>query len=317
MKKKFNYLPLIEAIFYVFVAICFYRFLWMFLIDIASKHDGGAPFYLFPTIYPRYLLMALHIYALFILHHLIRPYSAEGRRKTCLINGIILGALGLLLLIVCIVKIATGNAPIDSFWNISLMVVFDCPVWGVLYAFFGALMFFYAKKYMVKDETIYREKKGNIVLRFFRAFGAGAYTVFSLFYSGDFVSSILTFDHSFAHFWSMVPIYLIIMLFPASLIFYELVYNKENFDYVAKKRWQLLSSTILLGVILVSVVWLLIAKAVDPDFLTESGTALFPIEHMLFGIPAVGPIIALLFVGVASCLSIVNFIKPEKKEEAE
>ena len=53
MKKKFNYLPLIEAIFYVFVAICFYRFLWMFLIDIGSKHDGGAPFYLFPTIYPR------------------------------------------------------------------------------------------------------------------------------------------------------------------------------------------------------------------------------------------------------------------------
>ena len=64
-------------------------------------------------------------------------------------------------------------------------------------------------------------------------------------------------------------------------------------------------------------VWIFIASKVDPDFLTEAGTSLFPIEHMLFGIPAVGPIICLLFVMVASIISILNFIKPEKKEEKE
>ncbi|MBP5091620.1 MAG: hypothetical protein J6328_03575 [Bacilli bacterium] len=312
--KKINYGALAEGIFFAFVSLCFYRFLWMLLIDIGSKHDGGGGFYLFPTIYPRYLLLVIHVYALFVIHHLRHPHSERLHRLTFKVNGIILAALGFLLTLTSVIKIFTGNAPIDSFYNISFMFTLDCPIWGIIYAILGLLLFFYERKYYKAEDEVYEEKVGNPILRSLKNVGKGIYVVFALFYTGDFISSPMTFDHSFTHFFSMLPVYFLIALFPASLIFYEFVYKKKSFDYVAKKKWELLASTILLGVLLVSSIWILIANSVDPNFLTEGGTALFPIEHMLFGIPAVGPIIAIIFVGVASCLAIVDFMKPEKKE---
>ena len=170
--KKLSFLTVFEAIFYGFVSICFFRFFYYLLIDIGTKHNGSWGFGLLTTMYPVYLLVATHVYALFVLHHAKHPHSADGFKKTFFINGIILASLGFLLTLVSVVKMIDGSAPIDNFYNISFLFKLDVPVWGILYAFFGLAAFLYAKKYLAEEEERkYEAKEGNYAQRFFLSAG--------------------------------------------------------------------------------------------------------------------------------------------------
>ena len=312
-KKRFLLLAL-EFVFFCFLSVQMYHFFWMLLEDYGTG-AFGTHFGFFGKYYPYYLSVAIGIYLLIVYHLLLHPTSFKRKKLTFMVNGLILAALGFALSLIVVLKMANGSyRPVMS--EITFLFPLDLLIWGIIFAGIGGLFFFLGKRYQDEGEEAYKAVDGNLFTKIIKCIFRPIYVLFTMFYSGALIYRVATFDLGFEHFFPMWGVYTLMACPAICLGLYEWVY-KEMKSEERKIMFQFKATWISALVTLLSFVWVFISSKADPDFLTESGTALFPLDHMLMDSPPFGVLFAFLFPVVACIASIFHWIKPAKKDSGD
>ncbi len=320
-------------IFVAFVACNFQRFIAFLIQDVGTYiRDVNSAFGLLGSYYPYYLWNAINVYLIYVLYLILFPHSYEGKKKTYLYNGLILAGLGFLLTLLIVIKWISGDYPRAIMRSATFLYPFDCALWGVIIAAFGALLFFYGKKYYQEEpaENFFPKAPYPFLLRGFFHFFRGFYLLVALFFFGDVFFYFLSLDWSCSHVSGEIVLLLLISLPVLGVGAYFFGFKDQKDPLIAKKV-QFFASIGLLGLSIVSLVWLLINEAVDPNFLTEISTPLFPFDHMKMSAPPLGPILCLAWGFVGSLAGLCHWLidrfllkkvpaeapKEEPKEEKE
>lgn len=307
-KLRHRILSLALILLFLLVGIWVYHTFFFFLNDFGSGDKLGQSSFAFLSDYLIYYLSTLiGIYLVFVIYYLVFPRSLEGKRKTLKVNGIILSGLGLVLLIMSIIKVAGGTFSIIE-GTVTSLFPLDVILYAVAYILFGSFMAVYGFRfYKELDGDTYYPVSGPLWKRMIDGFLKGTFAVFALYYCGALEEMWFTFDYSFDHVWAMIGVYLL-MAFPLVEMGFYLFGYKSRFGEELKKRLyqrNICCLFFMIGLALVAWVW--IAETADPNFLTEAGTALFPLEHMLAESPAFGVIFAIFMSLVPPCVAFVSY----------
>lgn len=269
-----------------------YMLFMMFLNDYGSYDSAvGGRFGQFIVNAPFYFNVVVWIYAVFATHNILYATSYQKSKKAYMGNGLSFTILGFLEVLLSVVYLFNGTySRIGG--RINAIYPVDLIIYGLFFAFFGCFLYFYGQRFLKEKESYPQKSLKPVRLRPGRAFARGFYLVIALYMLGGLCFSFITFDTSFDHFAGMLGVYLAMALPWAALILYEFFYRSEP-DWEKRKRKQWIYSTIILGSGLLLFAWIMIAEAADPNFLTESGSALFPLDHMLMESYAFGPFFAL------------------------
>jgi len=290
---------------FLWVSRFFYVTFWLLLEDYGSG-EGGGHFALFSSVYPFYLHTLTLFFALFA--YSFTAFSPLKRKaKQCRIYGSILIALGIILLIALISKLVKNEY---YFGMLSLTEMFpgDLIAYSLIFVILGALAIVYS--FRLKEVSLNRPSEKRIK-RILRRVLVVFYVIFTAFYTGDLIALPMTLDRSMKYFGGMFAVYLLMSVPIASIIIYGFFsYYKEE------EWWQSLHSKIITLVIPLTALilggWILIFEVFSPNFLTEAGTAVFPLDHMLQDSIAFGPIVVLSLSLLGPLMSFL-FSLPHKK----
>lgn len=321
MLKLRTIYKILFLIFLCFVACNFQRFIAFLIQDIGSYTMGkSSGFDLLSTYYPYYLWNAINVYLAYVLYLILYPHSYEGKKKTYAINGIVLAALGFLLTLLIVIKWIDGNYPRAIMKSATFLYPLDCAFWGILIALFGGFLHFYGRKYYVEEpEGNYFPKAkmplyGKIPLVIFLSL----YLLVALFFLGDMVLFFNSLDYSFSHPFGELIVFLLISLPVGGVGIYYFAY-KEQRDPIKKEKICFFGSLGVFLLTLLTFLFLLINEKVDPNFLTEIATPLFPFDHMKMSAPALGPMLCLILPALASLggllYSLILKIKKKGKKQ--
>ena len=313
--KKFitrrNIYLLIEFISLLLAGYNTYRAFWFLLNDYGS---GNFPskFGQFSTNLPFYLYTIISIYFVIFIHHLLHPKLKKEYTKKILINGIILSSLSLVVLIYTFILIG-----LNKYYLIMSNVTPLFPLDIILYSFiiisYSIYMILRREKIVDKNVTriyfVEQNNKKRKTLNILKPIGL----VFSLYYIGLNTMFFVTYDYSFKHFLPMTFVYILTFIPLINIVIYELFYELKN-NEVKQKLW-LLTSFITIITTTLCLMIIFLSEIIDPNFLTYSGTALFPVDHMLVDSPAFGIIITSVLIYSFSIPSFIFYLSKKKNNE--
>ncbi|MCQ2742339.1 MAG: hypothetical protein MJ239_03465 [Bacilli bacterium] len=304
MKKKVIFYA-IEAVLYCFASLA------MWHLFVALLQDIGSEFAMIKYAAPHYLLCLTTIYSLFVFHLFVRPRSKEGLVKCSKINGIILGVLGLAIIGLSVAGIASGQYGSIVTGGISALFPLDHMLLGLLFAGAGVLCFLSSRLFDF-DELTYVEKPKSKVWDIFMHILIPIYTLVALFFFGDILYFFYMFDYSFVNFLPMLVVYAMCLIPTVWAAIYEWWYSSKE-DEIAKQLLGLKLSYVALGVNILATALLILAIFVNPLFIAESGTALFPGDFMIS--IQFGPIFLSIAAIVTPIVAFSKNVKMDKKEK--
>lgn len=293
-------LRIIEPILFVLAGLAFFYFVYALAAD-------GQDFSHLGKMLPFYLALLSPTYVLFLVHLFLYPRNAAALKKTYFGNGIALVALALIGLVMIIVLLANGTYhglvqgwltplfPLDAL----LILLAD----GVL----GGFLFYRARGF--KDEGyLYFPYRHGRARRILSSIFRPIYVLASEYVSGAFLFGFGIANYSSPTFGYMIPVYLLMLLSPLALAYYEFFYKPKQGKFTCpcvqrKGAIVLLSSTLILGIL-----WLLFSQ-INPNFFVDNATGYFPIDFMMSINAAPIVILAPLF-GAGATALIASFLPP-------
>jgi sensor histidine kinase YesM len=281
---------------------------WWLLNDFCAGADGSKGAYL-STYYPYYLTVIESIYVLFAVHALYRPAPGKDPAKHLFLHGILTTSFSAILLILSVIKLIQGKYYLGMA-TLSAIFPVDLFLFQGLFLSLGILALVFHKKVDLSGTSLPLTTKP--VFQVLRNIGFGILIIFTLFFTGAALNTLWTFDTSMKYWGPMFFVYLDLWLPLALVLVYELGYLTRK-EPVAQTRFQILSSAILGGISLILFVGILISEKIAPNFLTEAGTSLFPVDHQLMSSKAFGPILLLLLTLIPSLSALIQGILKQKK----
>lgn len=285
-----NYIYLIEkiiwVIFFLYTSYLVYMGFWCAIQDYASG-DVNQKFGVFNYMYPYYLSIFSSLFSLFTIYGFFHQ-KTKYNLITLIIKHAVVFTLNFVSFIFLFVNIKT-------FLNIKPTILFpyDIIVFSILWPVFLVMSFILnlknKKEYKEKNKLYITIPKNTIYI---------IYTLIVMFFIGDLLCIPLTFDTSFEHIIGCLPIYLLMILLVFNLFVYEFLFKcKDDFIYIDndnnsnklnKKDYKTLTiysiSTLILSILFL--IWIFIYESKHPNYITESCTAMFPLDHMLMRSPA-------------------------------
>lgn len=235
---------------------------WGFTYDVGS---GLA--YLLPSL-PCYLCFVALLPSLaYFLFFLIKKIERDEPKKGLFLGfGAYLAAIGLAIVVTDVALLM--NKTFDSLFSgrYTACYPFDTILFAFIACFLGGFLFYAGLR-----EPRQEKKKGS-PLGVAVGVLMGIAAVPALFYAGDLVLSAYTFDRSFDHFLSSASVYLLMGEVVAMPLYYLFRPKKAKYDVIA--------SSVFLGIGLILMAYFLIAYALDPYFINESLVANFPLDFM-------------------------------------
>jgi hypothetical protein len=290
------------------VSVASYEGSWWLLNDLCAGPDGSKGAYL-STYYPYYLTVIESIYLLLAVHALYLPAPGKDPSKHLFVHGILLTSFSAILLILSVIKLIQGKYYLGMA-TLSAIFPVDLFLFQGLFLALGILALVFHQKVDLSGTSLPLTTKP--VFRVLRNIGFGIILFFTLFFTGDAVNTFWTFDTSLKYWIPMFFVYLDLWLPLAIVLVYELGYLTRK-DSLKQNHFQVISSAILCGISLLLFIGIVVSEKVVPNFLTEAGTSLFPVDHQLMSSKAFGPIILLLLTFIPSAVALIQGVLKQKK----
>lgn len=298
-----RYLKIAETILYIYASLLFFYFVYIFAADF---QDFSHTFKMAGA----YLAFLLPTYLLFIVHLLLYPKTPSKLKKTYQINGFVFAGVAALSLLLIIINLATGN--ITSFVEGSLTSLYPCDVviLDVINIALGVCLSLFGAKLFPADGALYCPSDIPLWKTIVRSILRPLYVFFSLYTLGAFLFGLGMAYYSGAYFGYMIPAYLLMLLAPAFLGYYEWGYREVPEEQRSKKR-SVLYFGISFGSVTLLAIFHFVFLALQPDFFLEQAIAYFPLDFMGSVNAAPLVLIAPLFIASLTGLLVSLFQKAE------
>lgn len=294
---------------FLFASYLLYFGFWCLISDYASG-DIGQSFNVFKYMYPFYLDVVSFILSFVILYcafHVRKSKHFKSKTFSLLVIGVILN---LVSYIIDKVNSSTLNDikptvfyPLDI--NTAHIVSFF--VFG-----FAILVLLFSKGIELKPHPIVGTIKGLIYFVFM---------LISMFFVGDLECMYFTFDTSLKNLVGVIPIYGLMVLIVLNFLVYELFKCKFDISLnnLTKKQYINFINYCLIVLLLTVIffLWIYFYEKSNPNFVTESCTALFPVDHMLMHSKAYGIILLTALNALPSLLAGIYMLVKKSKATIE
>jgi|GEM_PF-5671336 len=310
--RKIAFLVAELLLFLVFVREV-YPFFFTLLLDFGSGANGTS-FALFSSEAPLYLEFLTLFYALILVRYF--SYSRNPGKKTLArVHGAVLLALSLLLFVLALLGLVrkTAHNAFFSFYPGFLLFT------SLLKAAFGFLLLFFPRFFVVSEglpspmerpkvQTI-QESCFDPVIFLFLSYYVSVFSKAS-FYSGWTSNGNHALGLTGFFLWILLALFFLLSRFVGEYLFFE---------QRVPRGFRLAVSGAVLGLDFVFLLWMFLAEKADPNFLTESLTALFPADHMMIDAPAFSVLILFFTLLVSSLyfLLVSLFGQTRRRKEEE
>jgi hypothetical protein len=303
--KKRTLLLILEGLMFAYCGISLFYFVWFFI------QDFGSDFAFLTKYIPFYLVNIIPVHLLFVLHLSLHPVSYKRKKLMLMVNGAVVAAGGFLTSLSIAILLFRGTYPSIIMGGVSYLYPLDDLILGLIYSICGFFIYFYGRtKYTGLDDAfpVKRDPIGLLILRdVFRPL----YVLIALFFMGDLMHFFVTLDYTGINAGAMMSVYLLMILPLVGLGLYE--YGYLEAPAAKKPARQLVYSVSLTAAALILTAWFWIGETVRPDFITESGMALFPIDFMK-SIPF-GPFFLFALAYSAPLAAFIRYLMPEKTKK--
>lgn len=300
--KKRTLLLILEGLLFAYCGICLFYFVWFFI------QDFGSNFAFLGKYLPFYLVNALPIHLLFVLHLSLHPISYKRKKLMLMVNGGLVSVEGFLVVLLIAIYLMRGIYPSVVMGGVSYLYPLDDLLLGLIYSACGFFIYYYGRKKYAGLDEVFPTKREPIGLLIIKDVFRPLYVLVSLFFMGDLMHFFVTLDYSGVNAGAMTSVYLLMALPLVALGLYE--YGFLEAPVEKKPKRQLIYSVSLVGAALILTTWFWIGERICPDFITESGMALFPIDFMK-SIPF-GPFFLFVLSFSAPLVAFVRYLRPEK-----
>lgn len=290
---------------FLFASYLLYFGFWCLISDYASG-DVGQSFNVFKYMYPFYLDVVSFIISFVILYnafHVRKSKHFKSKTFSLLVIGIILN---LVSYIIDKINSSTLNDikptiyyPIDI--NTAHIVSFF--VFG-----FAILVLLFSKGIELKPHPFISTIKGIIYF---------VTMLLCMFFVGDLECIYFTFDSSLKNIMGVIPVYGLMILIVINFLVYELFKCKFDISLnnLTKKQYKNFFKYCVMSFLLTIIFffWIYFYEKGNPNYLTESATAMFPVDHMLMHSKAYGIILLTVLNALPSLLAGIYMLFKKNK----
>lgn len=292
-----------------------FRFLWAILVDYGSGNHGTS-FALFTSQYPFYLTTVTMIYLFFVVYFLLYPKTKTRKRINFIANGSIIALLGAANIVAIVLKLLSGEYYffMDSFTSVYESHPLDLLIYSGLYILLGLFFIIYGSHFYIpwSDDRPNVELKGVLPYRILKKILAGFFFLVAMYYFGAFIYGFATYDKTNRYLFGLIPVFVLMFLPFLAFLAYFVLYNDffipsyQRRDIREERKIQLKYSLIYLVITLIVDAWIVIYEKSHPNYITESMTALFPVDHMLMGSLPLGVLIPSALMIITCLMSLLH-----------
>lgn len=300
MKKV---ITIFELILFFITGRLMYQGFWLMMVDYGSG-DVNQSFNLFKNVYPYYLWLALSIYLLFVLYFILHNKNMNRRKLTLRINGIILLLLCVFELLSIFLKLSSGKL---YFYMTSMTYLYPLDMIIMVSIYLAISIVFII--FSFKQTKLYFNESKKLHIPVLHDFLTGLYILVLLFFVGDLLCIYKTFDRN-KNLLGVLPVYILILLMVVNVFVYEFVYRRKN-----HVRGSIYYACFQVMISIICIYWVGIYEKYHPNFMTESLTALFPLDHMLMESRAFSMYFLSIMNIVPSLFAIITLFMRKKKDK--
>jgi hypothetical protein len=302
--KQRTFLKSLELLLYFYASLCFFYFVYVFASDMQDLSHLN-------KMMPVYIGLLTPVYLLFILHLILYPVNYKRLRLTYLVNGTALAAISLLNIILIIKFVSSGVYSSFRQGGITSLFPLDFFLLSFLYVGLGVCLALWG--YRLQDTP--REYVGpasSLAMKILSSLFRPIYVIFSLYVCGAFLFGFALANYGSSNFLLMTPAYLLMLLSPAGLLYYEWFYREKDAAFKSDKKKRLWSASIYGGCALLFSILYFLFLLIDPNYMADNAQPYFALEFM--GSLNMAPIVLMLCPLVAGVTSFIRALIIKKTE---
>lgn len=305
MNRKRLVLLLIEAIVYIITSLAFFGLIPSIANEMGSTVSVNS------LMAPFWLSVALLVYFLFVFHLILFPESEKKLVLTLKVNGIVMAALSFLAAILIIVYVASGKYTSLVAGVVTPLFPLDYLIADLVLCGLGIYATIYSFKKKIPAETLYFPYRYGKVRKVVSSFFRGFWVVLSLYMSACFILFVGIANYGSSTWWHSLFMWFLLGAPLGELLYREFFYRSEEHTPAGDlKRFAI---TLIVASSLT--ILFLIALLVNPNFIVEDATALFPLDFMKSW--NVAPYLVSLTALLPPVVAVLSSLpKRKKKEEA-